>query len=244
MKYAIALIFGMLVGAALFAAGLIYNPFINQAGVSPLAVTKSQTVSLAFSAVASDAVIYSNDGESTVAPHPEKVLQLWEPPIRTTSAMATVMRDGRNQAIGFGIKLSSWSEDTRLIEGKAIVDSVWHVYLPGRGGFFVEQTENYWDYVREVILPAHRSSANTWKGTWLGTMTSGPGALRTAKVTGSSGEFEGQSMLGIESVAVRAWRVDGGAVAAEGQLFIELPRRPVAPVGDVLVVDDEGGVLD
>lgn len=240
MKFVITLIIGVLAGAALFAAGLVYNPFISQAGVSPLAVTKSQTVSLAFSAVASDAIVFSNDGESRVAPHPEKVLQLWEAPIRATSAMATVMRDGRNQAVGIGIKLSSWSEDTRLIEGKAIVDSVWYVYLPGRGGFFIEQTENYWDYVREVVVPAHRSSANTWKGTWLGNLTAGPGALRTAKVIGSSGEFEGLDMLGMESVAVRAWRVDGGPVAADGQLFIEL----TAPSEEDVQVDENGVVLD
>lgn len=237
MKHLIVLLIGLLLGAVLFAAGLVYNPFISQAGVSTLAVTNSQTMSLVFSGIPSDAVVFSNDGDSRIAPHPTKVLQLWEAPIRNTSAMATVMRDGRNQAVGFGIKLSSLSEDTRLIEGNALVDSVWYVYLPGRGGFFVEQTENYWDYVREVVLPAYRSSANTWKGTWLGNLTSGPGALRTAKVIGSSGEFEGQDMLGVESVAVRAWRVDGGPVAAQGQLLIELTASTV-PVNDDTTDED------
>ena len=223
MKYLISLLIGIATGAVLFAVGVVYNPFTSQAGVSPLAVTKSRTVSLAYSAIASDAVIFSNDGESRVAPHPEKVLQLWEAPIRKTSAMATVMRDAREQTVGFGIKFSSWSEETRLLEGKAIADSVWYVYLPGRGGFFVEQKENYWDYLRSIVLPAYRSSANTWKGSWLGNLTSGPGALRTAKVIGSSGDFEGLDMLGVESMSVRAWRVDGGPVAAEGRLSVELP---------------------
>ena len=120
----------------------------------------------------------------------------------------------------------SASESTRLFEGKALVNSIWYVYLPGRGSFFVEQTENYWGYLREIVFPAYRNSANTWKGTWLGNVTAGPGALGTARVVGGSGEFDGLEMLGVESLSVRAWRVDGGPVAAEGQLIIELPAGP------------------
>jgi hypothetical protein len=223
MKYLIALLLGIATGAVLFAAVLIYNPFIGKSGLSPLEVSDSRTMSLAYSAVASESIVYTNDGESTIEPYPENVLQLWEATIRQSSAMATVLRDGRNQTVGLGIKLSSLSEQTRLLSGKALVDSVWYVYLPGRGAFFLEQTENYWDYLRSVVLPAYRSSANAWKGSWLGNVTAGPGALGTAKVTGSSGEFEGMDMLAVESISVKAWRVEGGPVAAEGRLLLELP---------------------
>ena len=40
---------------------------------------------------------------------------------------------------GLGIKFSSRSERTALLKGDAIVDSVWYVYLPGRGSLFIEQ---------------------------------------------------------------------------------------------------------
>lgn len=223
MKFLIALTLGVLTGAALFAAGVIYNPFIGKQGLSPLAVTDSQTVTLNFSGVASDGVVFTNNGESRIDPHPEKVQQLWEASIRQTSAMAAVLRDGRSQAAGFGIKVVSASDSTRLLAGQALVDSIWYVYLPGRGSFFVEQTENYWDYFREVVIPAYRSSANTWTGVWLGNVTSGPGALGTAKVSGGSGEFAAMNMLGVESLSVRVWRANGGPIAAEGRLIIELP---------------------
>lgn len=227
MKYIVALLLGLLLGAVLFVVGLAYNPFVTQWSLSPLDVSNAQTVTLGYSAVASDAIMYTNDGESRIDPHPEKVLQLWEAPIRKTSAMATVLWDARNQPAGLGIKFSSASEDTRLIEGRALTNSVWYVYLPGRGGFFIEQTENYWGYLRDIVVPAYRSSADTWKGTWLGNMTSGPGALGTAKVSGSSGDFLDLEMLGVESLAVQAWRVDTGAVAADGQLLIELPQQDI-----------------
>jgi len=227
MKHLIALIVGMLTGVAVFAAGVVYNPFISEQGLSPLSVTDLQTVTLTYSGVASAGIVFTNDGESWNSPYPEKVLQLWEASIRQTSASVKVLRDGRGQAAGLGIKMSSLSEATRLFEGKAIVDSIWYVYLPGRGSMFIEQTENYWDYLRGIVLPAYRSSANTWQGTWLGNLTSGPGALGTAKVTGSSGEFSGLEMLAVESLVVRTWRATGGPLAAEGQLLIELPRETV-----------------
>jgi hypothetical protein len=223
MKYVVVLIVGILTGAALFAVGLAYNPFIGKAVLSPLAVTDLQTVTLGYSAVASESVMFTNDGESRIPPHPEKVQQLWEAPIRQTDAMATVLRDGRNQVAGLGIKVASAAESTRLVEGKALVNSVWYVYLPGRGSFFIEQTENYWDYLRDIVLPAYRSSAGTWKGIWTGNVTAGPGALGTARVVGGSGEFDGLEMLGVESLSVRTWRVSGGPLAAEGRLTIELP---------------------
>jgi len=240
MKYLIALIIGTLTGMAVFAIGVAYNPFISKQGLSPLAVTDLQTVTLAYSGVASDGIVFTNDGESWISPYPAKVLQLWEASIRQTSASVKVLRDGRGQVAGLGIKISSLSESTRLFAGKAIVDSVWYVYLPGRGGMFIEQTENYWDYLRAIVLPAYRSSANTWQGTWIGNLTAGPGALGTAKVTGSSGEFNDLEMLAVESLTIRTWRTAGGPLAAEGQLQIELPPETADELSvDETSVDDE-----
>lgn len=225
MKYTVVLLMGLMTGLALFAVGLVYNPFVGQQTLSPLAVTNSQTVMLSYSAAASDALMYTNDGESRIDPIPEKVQQLWEAPIRKTSAMATVLRDGRNQVAGLGIKVSSAADRTRLLSGKALVDSIWYVYLPGKGSFFVEQSENYWNYLRDIVIPAYRRSGSTWKGKWIGNITDGPGALGTARVVGGSGEFAGMEMLGMETLSVNAWRVQDGPLAAEGQLTIELPTE-------------------
>jgi len=223
MRYLVTLLLGLVTGAALFATALAYNPFSGRQALSPLAVSDRPTITLTYSGVASDDIVFTNDGESRTHPYPEKVLQLWEATVRQSSAAVKLLRDGRNQVAGLGIKISSLSEATRLVKGRALVESVWYVYLPGRGSLFIQQTENYWDYLRDIVVPAYRSSANTWKGNWLGNMTAGPGSLGTAKVTGGSGEFAGMEMLAVESMSVRAWRVDGGPVAAEGQLLIELP---------------------
>ena len=224
MKYIVALVLGLVAGVAIFAVGAVYNPFTVDRGLSPLSLTDAEVIALSFSTVPAENIVYTNNGESLQSPHPEKVLELWEAPIRKTSAMATVMRDARNQPAGIGIKISSKSESTRLLSGEAVLDSVWYIYVPQQGSMFVQQTENYWPFIRDVAFPAWKSSANSWRGTWLGNTTSGPGALGMASVSGGSGRVKGLEMVGVESLSVRAFSADTGFVSAEGRLLIELPE--------------------
>ena len=225
MKYLISLLVGMALGATAFLALLYFNPLTLQNKLSPLSVTENELITLHYSAVATDTLIYTNDGESQVAPHPTRVLQLWEQPIRKTVALATVLRDGRNQVAGIGLKISSDSESTNILNGEAIVDSVWHIYLPGRGSLFIEQQENYWTYLRKVVGPAYWSSADNWRGIWNGNLTSGPGALGTSRVVGGSGEFAELDSIGVESLLAKAYSVEQGPVALSAELLIEIPRR-------------------
>lgn len=234
MKYAVALILGLIIGAAIFAVGIVYNPFTGDRVLSPLSVTDAQVIVLQFSPVPAESIVYTNNGESVPSPYPEKVSQLWEAPIRKTSAMATIMRDARNQPAGIGLKISSLSESTDLLRGKAIIDSIWYIYTPQHGSMFIQQTENYLPFVQKVAFPAWRSSANSWRGTWIGNTTSGPGALGTAAVSGGSGRLKGLDMDGVETLSVRAFSTDKGFVAADGQLLIELPK-PLDDTEEVLV---------
>ena len=223
MKYIVVLALGLICGAAVFAAGVFYNPFIVDRPLSPLSVSDSEIIALNFSAVPADNIVYTNNGESMQSPYPEEVQQLWEAPIRKTSLMATVMNDARNQPAGIGVKIISLSESTDLLRGKMTTDSVWYVYTPQHGSLFIQQTENYLPFVREVAFPAWKNSANSWRGTWFGNITSGPGALKTAAVSGASGRVRGLELDAVESLSVNAFSADTGFVAAEGRLLIELP---------------------
>jgi len=225
IKYLLALIVGLAVGVAAFLALLYYNPLTTQQGLSPITVTDNDVIKLGYSAVAEDTLIYTNNGDSRVDPHPAKVVQLWEGPIRKTRAMATVLTDSRGQTAGIGIKFSSDSESTNILNGQLIVDSVWHIYMPERGSLFVSQTENFWTYVREIVIPAYWSSADSWRGIWRGNVTAGPGALRTASVVGGSGEFAGLASEAVEALSAKAYSVELGPVAIDGELSIEIPRE-------------------
>ncbi len=227
MKYIVSLLIGMLVGVVICGLTLMYNPFIADRGLSPISVSGAEVMSLGYTVVPSETIAYTNDGESIQTPHPVKVAQLWEAPIRQTTAMAVLLHDARNQPTGVGVKVSSLSDTSQLFSGDAIVDSVWYVFLPEEGGMFITQTENYWAFLQEVAIPAWRSSANNWRGTWLGDLTAGPGALGTAAVTGTSGRYRGLEMEAVESLSVRAFSSDTGFVSAEGRLLIELPAQVV-----------------
>ncbi len=228
MKYVVALLLGIAVGVAAFLALLYFNPLTTNNRLSPLSVSDNQVITFNYSAVATDALVYTNDGQSQVSPHPAKVLQLWEPTVRRTDALVTVLLDGRSEPAAIGIKFSSDSERTNVLNGEAIVDAAWHVYAPGQGSLFVEQQENYWNFLRDIAIPARWSSGDNWRGKWNASITSGPGALGTARVTGGSGVFAGMESEAVESFSAKAYSVDLGPVAMDAELAIEIPRRDAA----------------
>jgi len=224
MKYLVSLVIGILVGAMLFVLGLYYNPLTSQEAVSPLAVTTRQVIDLSFSAVPQEGILYTDDGESIASPYPDRVAKLLEPAVDDTRIWVTEFQDGGGDATGIGIKFSSESEQTRLFNGEALTNSVWHVYLPGQGTLLIDQTENNWAYYREVVIPARISSGNNWRGAFHGVMTNGPSALGTARVTGGSGLFEGLESESVESLTARSFSAIQGPVSMSGSLTIVVPE--------------------
>lgn len=228
MKYAISLVLGLIIGAMLFLLGLYYNPFQGGPSVSPLAVTNDRVIEMSFSAVPGDALLYTDHGESKIVPHPDRVAELWEPAVVDTRLQVLMLEDSRGDVAGLGIKFLSDSESTALLNGEAVVNSVWHIYLPGKGTFMIDQTENYWTYIRDVVIPAHWSSGDNWRGTYHNIMTNGPGSLGTARLTGGSGIFEGLTSESIESLTARGYSAVNGPVRMTGSLAIALPQQTMA----------------
>jgi len=234
VRHLIVLLTGLATGVAIALAFLFYNPFTAQSSLSPLAVSDRQQISLRYSAVAEDSIIITNSGDSSrLHPNPAKVLQLWEAPISNTDVLVTLLHDSLNNSVGIGVKYSSRSERTRLLNGEALVDSTWYVYLPGKGSLLIEQSENHWAFLRDVVIPANWNSGSKWRGNWHGTITDGPGALGTAHVYGGSGIYAGLKSEAIETHTAKAYSTDVGPVAMEGRLTIELS----AEVDDEVAAD-------
>jgi hypothetical protein len=223
MKYLLSLSLGIVTGAVLLVAILYFNPFSATAKVSPLALTDNQIIDLSFNAAPADTLLFTNDGKSVIKPHPERVPALWEQTIENSWVTAVRLTNARGETQGIGIKFSSESENTEILGAKVLVNSVWHVYLANRGSFFIDQTENYWAYMRDIVLPAKWSPANSWRGAWHRSITVGPGALGTARVIGESGIFAGASTEAVESLTARAYSSTEGPIAMRGNLTIVLP---------------------
>jgi len=222
VKYLIALVLGVLTGVAAALMLVIHNPTAGTKSLSPLSVSSQSLMQFRYTAVSERAIAFTNDGESATQPYPSKILQLWESTVRDTDVLISPLRDARDQLIGFGIKYSSDSEASNVLRGEALQHSVWHIVLPGRGSLFIEQSENYWNYITDVILPAHWSAADSWKGIWTGNMTSGPGALGLARVVGGAGEFSNRTAVAVESLTAEAYSTRRGPVAVDGVLLIEI----------------------
>lgn len=228
MKYVVALVLGLFTGAALFAFGLYVNPFVGQPSISPLAVTDDRVVDLSFSAVPADALLFTDHGNTIVTPRPDRVAELWEPAIRDTTLFVTMLEDSRGGIAGIGIKFRSKSEATRILQGEALANSVWHVYLPGQGTMMIDQTENYWSYIRDVVIPARWSSGDSWRGSFHRVMTSGPGSLGTARVSGGTGLLAGVTTESVESLTAAGYSAATGPVSVSGSLTIAIPQRVAA----------------
>lgn len=227
MKYALSWLVGTLFGALLFVIALYYNPLANGLAVSPLAVSGQPLIDLAYSTVPAESIAYTNSGNRRLEPYPETIAELWEPTIRKTTVQVTTLADARGAAKGLGVKFSSESERTSLLKGEALVDSAWHIVLPESGSLFIDQTENLWSYVRDIVLPARWSSADSWRGTWYGVTTAGPTALGTARVAGGTGRFADVRTEAVESINARAYSALKGPVSATGSLTI-VAVEPVA----------------
>jgi hypothetical protein len=225
VKYVISLILGWIFGAAIFVAGFYFNPFVGQATLSPLAVSDVEMSNLSYSVVVADSILFTNNGESISRPHPNKVSELWEPAIKDSQVLVTSFTDSRGMPAGIGIKMSSPSEESRLFNSEILVDSIWHLYIPGRGTLAIYQTESYWAYLRDIVIPAWRSSSDSWRGSWSRNMSVGPGALGTARVTGLGGEFDGLQSEAVESLNARAYSVLQGPVSMSGMLSIAISEE-------------------
>ncbi len=231
MKYGISLMLGFFAGAALAAVLAFYNP-LHPAPVASLSGDRAgEMMTFTYAATPDDSLLYTNSGEGRVRPQPELTQKLWEPAIEQTTAFVTVLEDTQGDVAGIGIKFISLSEDTSLLKGRVATNSAWHIYAVGRGSLFVEQTENYWSYLKNVVLAAYRSSGDNWVGSWRGQLTSGPSAHATARVFGASGIFSGLETEASESLKARAYALDRGPVAAEGQINIAY-SKPAGPEGD------------
>lgn len=222
MKYFLAMLLGLAVGAGAGAALIVHNPLAGDSPVSPLDGGAERLMELTYPAAPNEAILLTNNGTSAVRPQPAKVLQLWEDTVRKTRVRILPLHDAGGELAGFGIKYSSDSEASNLFRGEALVDSVWHIVLPGQGTLFVAQTENYWHYLRDVVLPSYLSGAKSWKGNWSGLTTVGPGVSGIAKVTGGAGRFADIDGEAVESHDARAFSRQLGPVSMDGRLAIEL----------------------
>ena len=222
MKYLLGFLAGLASGAVLFVLLVYFNPLARRPALSPLAVAGSGQMEFAFAAGTRDLIAATGTGLSSPGTHPARVQQLWEPAIDDSTVIVAQLLSSRGQPVGLGVKFATIAEEPGILNGLYPVYSAWHVWLVDRGGLLIDQTENRWSLVREIVLPAHLDSADAWRGTYYGVLTNGPNSIGTGRVAGGSGSLAGVTGEAVEAVNVRAWSVESGPVDMEGRLTIVL----------------------
>lgn len=221
MKYLVALLAGIATGAALFALLLYFNPLIKVQTLSPIAVSSNQ-FELTYGATPMQSILWTDAGSSNVRPRPPLVKELKEKTIANTRVVVTELRNSRGAPAGVGVKFTNPAEETGLLNGVYPVNSTWHVWLLQRGGLMIDQRANHWTLLRDVVLPAHLSSTDSWRGSWYGILTSGPNANGTARVLGGSGNLAGLSGEAVEAINAKAYSAETGPAEMQGRLTISL----------------------
>lgn len=222
MKHLIALVAGIVVGASLFVILLYVNPLIKVKTLSPIAATGDGQFELSYAATPIESILWTDNGESHVRPRPPLVRELQEATIEDTQIVVTLLRSSRGAPAGVGVKYQTTAEETGLLNGVYPVNSTWHIWLLQRGGLMIDQHENQWGLYRDVVLPAHLSSADSWRGSWYGIMTDGPSALGLARVFGGSGGLAGADGEAVEAINAKAYSAETGPVSMEGRLTISM----------------------
>jgi hypothetical protein len=223
VRFLRAFIPGFLTGVLLFLAGFYFNPFSSESRLSPLSLSKSRLVEYSYSLDPGEMLALTNNGNSRTRTNPERVQELWEPAVEDTEAFVTILHDTVGKPAGIGIKISSWSADSKLLSAQLLKNSDWHLFVPEHGTAFVEQTENQWPYLRNIVIPGLIS--REWQGTWYGSITSGPNALRTAKVRGGSGHMQDLRSEAVEFFQAGAYSAETGPARTVGRLTLELDNR-------------------
>jgi hypothetical protein len=221
MRHLVVAILGLLVGVALAAGVVYYNPLTAATADGPSPDDRAlryslpdQVLELAFG---SDAI-----RPARIASH----ASLWEETIDRTAVLGLVLNDATGP-VAIATRLMAISPKTDLLLHGVVVSDYWLVTYPDQGTLFVRSDSNVWPFLKQTALPTWLLD-RPWQGPVEYRPTVGPGANHTAVVVGVSGVFEGQAGSAVEHYDVTAFDPTQRSAAAVGELFLHLPDTKIA----------------
>lgn len=228
-----AFLLGISLGAASVALVIYFNPLTaenSKVGINP---TPDQTLELYYGSMLADSIAFTNSGNKYLPRRPADIEELWHPTLKWAQAAVQTLMHPDESVAGIGVKLSAWSPESRPLMGKWLMNSVWYIYLPGSGGMFVEQKENYWPFVRSVALPAFMNGEKTWEGKFATDLTTGPGPAFEGRVVGASGVLRGHRGEAREAIAVSGFSMGAQHTTGKTKVQHSLTLAISAPESEV-----------
>jgi len=213
MKYVVALVVGLLAGAALAAALIYFNP-----------LTRSQAEprdgagwSFGYSLAAAETWLSTHDDRLDLPLVPEGVELLWEGGIKGTLLAAMPLSGGPGAGGAAASRISVPSPATELLRAGVVVDDHWLISIPGQGSFFVHSVSNQWPLLRDTVVRVDWLRQGFTGGRY--SPTRGPEAAG-ASVFGLTGELGGRRGRGRERVSLE--RYSGSLAELRGELVLDV----------------------
>ncbi len=232
MKYFLALLGGLLLGAAAGLGALYFNPFSERAA-SPLG---DANLEFAYALPHGDLLAFTHSSRLPLPFVPEGLGPLWESTI-STSAVAVISleaKDGKPKALA--TRLSTPSRETDPLLRGALLDDYWLVTVPGEGSLFVHSANNLWPFLMDTVLPVS-VLGRPWHGPRNYRPTLGPDAARRGVIMGGTGRFAHDRGVAAERYTLKRYSRAQGPEDVEGELALRVeppsdtskPSAPSAP---------------
>ena len=184
MRIVTAFLIGAVLGAALGAGALLFNPLLEHSGEPP-------SGELLYYQSNADQFVLTHGETLPVPLKPTDVPPMWEATIKGAGLTVFPLNDADGNAVALASRVSILGERSDLLFNGPRLDSAWLLTFPGKGTLFVEEQENVWQVLREGVVPAWLLSGS-WSGERELLPTSGP-AVDGARVVAGSGDFAGSS---------------------------------------------------
>jgi hypothetical protein len=205
----LALLVGMLVGAA--GTGVLFARSIDHSERSRRALEAFPSegrVEWFFLDVPGHEVALTHGGIVPMTRFPAGIPPLREPNIRLGLGLVTKLRDVTDEVVGFATELEAASPETSIADARILTDTFWTVVVPGRGALFLHETEDNWDLLTRIALPA-LLLRREWTGNWTNVNTVGPRPDGRGLVVGGTGEFAGATGSFLEVGRLKRFTPDG-----------------------------------
>ena len=207
-------------GALILILGLYFNPLDNQNNMPSLKIFSGNITHLKYSFNPKDILFFADKEKYINKLDPNILNKLNEPALKNTRIIFLPLYDNNNNLEGFGIKISSDSKKTNLLSSQTLANSLWHIYLPKKGSFIFHETENFWPYIKNIIIPAHLDKNNNWHGIYRFITTEGPNLDGSGNTIGGHGIFKSKRGFSQESAEITAYSIENGPTIKIGNLRI------------------------
>jgi hypothetical protein len=229
MKYVLAALLGILLGAAGAAAALYYNPLTKVRESPP-----TESWMLAYDFPGGSTLALTHAGQLGLPRIPTEVAALWEAAISDVVLNVLVLEDENGAPRALASRISVPSRETDLLLRGFLVSEHWLITVPGQGTLFVDGENNLWPFLKDSLIPV-RYLQQKWRGPAQYPVTVGPTSGHAADVIGVSGAYAGVHGSARETYDLRSFSAGFGIEALRGTLSVVLdePARADAVAAEL-----------